>query len=544
MNDAESHDRQDGRGPRCEHEDRLVGLLVDGDADGAAADSFMLLDHLAGCARCAGAVAAARRIDALVAETTVRPAPAAVEGWLAAAVREPVAPKSGVRAEPAHPIVEPVSGGAGRVIEFGAVLAAALCVAAVSVWLVLRAEDRARSRVPGPDARIASIGASPVPEPEPLRNRPAVAAVEGVADPSAAEVADPAEGGAVTARDLIVLSDLDPELLHRRLATRSASDRVAREQQVTAAALLEVARWPEADPFAAASTALLLAWRPPLVAALHGWRQDAAVAAYERAELSTRILWLGGEAGDRIAQWVDASARGDRALRTRLAQLLRGEPSRSEVAAAAWLGGAEFESALQHVAARNYGARWHAVVAATRRAADRGERGRMLLDLVLQAQGRDGSGDPARSEAALVQQVFAGLGGQVALELARMLPSLRRADERRVALRALGEFADPATSTVLSSVLLGPRVEEAELAAWALGRIAAGTDGLADLRPPRRRMDLWRAALVSRRDPLTRAWIDAMDLTGPERELLLAGDFTPTQCGVVARLLGGLDARR
>src|SRR5690606_22050340 len=107
--------------------------------------------------------------------------------------------------------------------------------------------------------------------------------------------------------------------------------------------------------------------------------------------------------------------------------------------------------------------------------------------------------------------------------------------ERRRALRALGELADPAASGALRKVATGPRREEALLAGWALGRLPRGSDGLA-ARPHGRNAWILRAALAARGDPAVWAIVEALPPSGPERAFLLAGGFSPEQFEIAATL--------
>ena len=138
-------------------------------------------------------------------------------------------------------------------------------------------------------------------------------------------------------------------------------------------------------------------------------------------------------------------------------------------------------------------------------------------------------------ELSLAQRMFAAADASDAAWLASRLESSRSAPERRRALLALGVIAEPSTAPVLLRALRSVRVDEMDLAAWALGRMPLGTaDGALDVDVRRRALQL--AARASRHEPSLEAVIRRLSITPEERSFLLAGSFSPEQIGIAARL--------
>ena len=119
-------------------------------------------------------------------------------------------------------------------------------------------------------------------------------------------------------------------------------------------------------------------------------------------------------------------------------------------------------------------------------------------------------------------------------QLLRVLRDSRDADERRSCLIALACRADSTTSAAMMAVADGPRQDEAELAAYALGRLPVDADELA--RRPLRRSYLRLSALASRRDPITDPHLRNMRLSDEERAFLLSGRFNEQQFKIAVAL--------
>lgn len=119
-------------------------------------------------------------------------------------------------------------------------------------------------------------------------------------------------------------------------------------------------------------------------------------------------------------------------------------------------------------------------------------------------------------------------------QLLRVLRDSRDAEERRLCLIALAARAEASTSAALIAIAEGPRQGEAELAAFALGRLPIDADDLD--RRAMRRSYLRLSALACRRDPITDRHLQAMRLSDEERAFLQSGRFNEQQFKIAVAL--------
>lgn len=541
MSERTNRSGDDARTPRCALEDRIVALLVDGDVESrgdmessGGSDPSALIEHLAGCAICRRGVAGARRVDALVAETTVRPAPADVDAWLTRAVREHTSER----------VVSAVS--SRRLSSTGdrdpswpaiaSAAAAVLIVVGVGAWLVGR-----RGPMPvGPGAARSGNGPPVAVRGAAQEDAVTVPGEDRVAARAPHDQLSPGpieEDSESLGRGTIVL-EIDAVARSGAFSPWNRGRSLLESVEAEADAWSTLARWEALDRV----ESFVRLFRPGLRDEA-SWRETAARQAYARGDLPTRIALLGGGSGAEVALAVAPRAARDHALRSALRRTLSRRPSRVEMTAALRLRSAEFDRQLLAAAGQERASLRAAAVDAVREVAERVDRGALLLELVVDEIRRGGSRDEEVAGLEAVRRAFAGLGEDVAGEVATGLLSQRHADLRRTGLLALGVLAEPIASEVLVGVLHGPRREDAELAAWALGRLPAGSDGLVELRPRREYLSLWKAVLSARRDPVARNWFGAPGLSASERALLEAGGFTPAQIPLVVRLFDELDAR-
>ncbi|MBK8978030.1 MAG: hypothetical protein IPM29_19160 [Planctomycetes bacterium] len=508
---------QDGRRAPidgCAWTDAVIARALDGDVDAAAAlgvGDAELAGHERTCPVCAAALRRCRRLDALVA-TTGRDEPddGQLRSWLERAV---VAPRPDVPATAAVP------GAAGAPRWRRALAAAALVtIGALVGALLARSAGRQALPRPGPAEPVARDATVQGAEGEPARPPVADAGL-----PRGAVLLTPDDGSAPRR------GAESPERVRSAAARLAvAAERVAGPRLELAALAVATVTEPRWTGLPAAAARRAAAVRQGVAAQLvRAGADDVDVFRVALAHLTDAD---GGPLPDAIAR----AARGSDRFVGRLARELRGAPPepRAPWAAAVRIGAPALDAALR---ARAAGDREvvELLVRELRTAPGRPGLGRLLLAVVTDAT-RRGLVDPEE----LVPRAFAGLDSAgIATEVVAALDASRNAGDRRIALRALGELRDLDTAAGLRDILCAPRLEEAELAAWALGRLPVGADDLALARVPDARRPLWLAVLASRGEPIARKRIAGLQLSDEERDFLLAGGFSPAQLGVAAALL-------
>jgi hypothetical protein len=239
------------------------------------------------------------------------------------------------------------------------------------------------------------------------------------------------------------------------------------------------------------------------------------------------------------ARRLAAMARKTDGFVERLARALGDEvPEPHAVAAAAILGGAALDRALLELARREPAAS-AAIARACARHEDRPRATEFLLDLwreVEHAAARDVEGIDTQADRAPTW--FAALPAQATDDLLRQLRVSRNSDRRHRSLLALEVRADARAAGALIDTALGPRRDDALLAAYALGAIRSAdvTRRLHELARGSRRPDLFWAALARQGDAGARAAIRTLPLSAEEREFLGAAQFLPEQMALAASL--------
>ncbi|MCA8941669.1 MAG: hypothetical protein KDB80_03840 [Planctomycetes bacterium] len=230
-----------------------------------------------------------------------------------------------------------------------------------------------------------------------------------------------------------------------------------------------------------------------------------------------------GELRDRIVRAV----RGVDDVRPRLVAALRREGA-SVVRVASWLGGAPLDRAIVDFVG-NDAVRATEVAEAVAEVQDRPGRVDLLLRMRDRLSIRGGDDDFA-----LFGQWFETQPNECSHQLLVALRDGRDAEERRACLLALASRADPSTAPALFAIVEGPRQHEAELAAFALGKLPVDSDDLA--RRELRRGYLRVASLACRRDPIASRHLRLMRLTDEERAFLEAGRFNAHQFEIAVAL--------
>jgi hypothetical protein len=199
---------------------------------------------------------------------------------------------------------------------------------------------------------------------------------------------------------------------------------------------------------------------------------------------------------------------------------------------AARLGGRDLDAALQKLLRRAPSLQQE-LVAALRLPCARSGRACLLLDVAndLVARGR------AADEGQLVRALFAGQPPETAAELQQELRTSRQEPRRVRCLLALGALGTDDARPPLLATLRGRSLSEAQAAAFALAQLPRAL--LADLLDEARRPDAWllRAALCCAGLPGSERWLEGLDLSPAERQLLAGGGFTFAQFPVFAALL-------
>ncbi|MEM7202149.1 MAG: hypothetical protein AAF628_17910 [Planctomycetota bacterium] len=515
---------------RCGRSDAVLALFLDGDGVTAAGISQTgtgatggpsrdLAEHLAGCPVCRQQLARARRLDALLAQTsTAAPEPERVELWLAEVAARAASPGPLTVPAPVRRVgVLPLALGAAAMLLVGFFAAVWLrpersidgpgeTSAAVAVASPTASSDGSSSNgppresapdpAPPPIAGIALPRRGPTPSREArrLRPRPARSAAELVARPVAQLVAD-----------LRPLQVLRAEALGLPAVPVTAALQVAADR-VRASAVMELAQA----------------------------RQLTPVVAFLAAEPAGPTL-------DRVA----AALREERPLLDRLRHAVRRGPGgggrrwNQLCRAAAMLGGARLDDALRLAVAGDLGST-ESIVEAQSRLDHRPGRVALLLclwaDLEARGFGRHAAaGAPAKDR---VHRWFAGLPAAATTDLVAALRQSHHGEERRRCLLALAARGDPAAAPELMARIGGPRYGEAQLAAFALGRsldASAAAHAVAGLRRGRR-PELLLAALASGRAAAAEPWLDALRVTSEERQLLRLGGFDPESFPIAVAL--------
>ncbi|MCC6785677.1 MAG: hypothetical protein IT457_22700 [Planctomycetes bacterium] len=481
---------------RCPLTDAVLAQFLDGanDATTLLAREELAL-HRDQCAVCREALERARRLDALVAATADRHVgEARVELWL----EQAIAARSSGSARVAPRRVLPR-------------LVAALLLLGAGVALGLAGQ--AWFSRPSHELPSAPLVRAPQPEPR-VPDRVAVApiGVETVAAPQAAPV-DPEWLRGLPAPIAIA----EAWSLRTRRAPRPSSEDHARALRAPLLPLAEsvAARWhlvglSRATRAAAAElAAALVAERavPELGAALaelpDDFRLSALREAVSRSNDCVQLLRQRVRAGESHA--LAAAARlGGVSLDAELLAFADGDPERAAL----------ITDALRGVGLRP----------------GRGELRLRLLDDVV-ARGRE-----LVPETDAIARLFAGAGEDDAAQVAAIVERSRSAAQRRRGLLALGVIGSPLATPTLLRTLRSPRLDEARIAAFALGRLPRGGDDAADAELEPRRRALLLAALASRGELAARQAIASLTLTDEEREFLRTGHFTLDQFDIAVRL--------
>ena len=256
-------------------------------------------------------------------------------------------------------------------------------------------------------------------------------------------------------------------------------------------------------------------------------------------------LWIETVAhldGGPLLEDVLAEARQNSALRSRLRSTLRSTLGRrpsmaanlnamATLATAARIGGNEIDGTIRQLLRRE--ALYDEVAAAVRVVQHRPGRTALLLD-AWRDQATRGSCD----DEVFARMLFAQQPTTVAAELTAELQDTRRTRRRVQCLLALGALGAPTARSVLLASMGSPSLDEAHAAAFALGMLPH--DDLTDLlaRAQSGPQDwLLRAALCCAGEPQARAWIESLEVTEAEHELLTTGGFSFAQFPVFADLL-------
>lgn len=532
-------------GPHCAFTDAIVASHLDGgvevDLPGGWLPASALVDHLGACGTCQRALQQSRRLDAVLAASAGRQGrdveadPDHLSRLVERALRQaadcaPAAPREPRALHPWRQVV-------ASVLLVGTGFAAAVAFA----------PHRQRDAAPPPAAATAAARAAPAPagpflpagapagEPAARPSAAGTAFPLGIPLPAArprgvpaAEVLPPAGAGGQPA---------DVQHLAGQLADRSLADRLLLVAGLRLACLgLADLRAPLAaaalDPGAAAISARDLRRRcSQLLLEATGQRPlDAWVAAVARLE--------GGPLLDAVLE--DARRHPGLAPRLRarlLAGLHESAPATADLdrlaalATAARVGGRDLDAAVRQLLRR---VELHQELAAALRAdCRRPGRAALLLDVFADLVAR-GAADDER----LAHALFTRQPPSIVAELCAELRDGRHGARRCRALLALGALGHPGARPVLLDALHGAALPEAHAAAFALGMLPRTE--LRDLLPEAERgADAWllRAALCRAGEPRALQWIETLDLSPAERELLGAGGFTFAQFPVFAAIL-------
>lgn len=184
--------------------------------------------------------------------------------------------------------------------------------------------------------------------------------------------------------------------------------------------------------------------------------------------------------------------------------------------------------------------RSEALIAALRESSVRRGRAVLLSRLIEHSLARGTEVDELERFA----RVFSGLDRSDTAELLHALDRSRSVMERRTYLLALGALGHADAASSLLRVLTGSRIDEAELAAWALGRLPLGCEDVSGARFDPRRRALLFAARSSRGEPAMRAIVESLILSSEEADFLRGGAFRPQQIAIAARLFRRVAASR
>ncbi|MGE3880065.1 MAG: hypothetical protein AB7I19_13460, partial [Planctomycetota bacterium] len=371
---------------------------------------------------------------------------------------------------------------------------------------------------------------TPVPSPE----APSVVA-RGVPQPAVvSEPAAPstAESAALAERDRALIAGLSPAFELAELPRRRASRR-----RPTAEQRLSVLE-----------SALSSPWLPVIASALravHPAVGDLRASFAERfvAECSSSAAWERASGllaapttrSDLAIQLAHSLSHADGYVAHLRTQLRRGELA--AVRPAARLRTARIDQDLFEFARRAVVSS-DAVIAAVRESGSRRGRAFLLSRLVEHTVARGTDSD----EIALFARVFGGLDPTDTAELLDGLDRSRSVLERRSYLLALGSLGHAEAATALLRLLNGPRTDEAELAAWALGRLPCGCEEFDAVRLDVRRRALLFASRSSRGEPQMRSLVTGLILSPEEADFLREGGFRPQQIAIAARLFRRLAA--
>jgi rhodanese-related sulfurtransferase len=494
MNDRHSEPppaRSPAPQPACPLRDEVVALFLDGDAGlRSGVECEELAAHRDACDDCRQTLDRARRIDALVAgEAGAAAAAVDLEAWLDGALE---AALEGGRGRP-HP--EQGGGAAFRARRRAVALAGAVALV-FGLGLAL-----GRGLAGGPEA---SAGA-----PQPVAPDPAGPIVDGGARSAVAD-------------GLILLPDGPVRSIGRRDRGRPDPAALA---ALAAAGRLEFAVLPgvllrdgaangwsrvtrDAERLRAAAVAAL-------GASDEGLRQLAELIADLPDDRRLAVCAAAVRASAPAAGLLEEGLRADSARALRVAARVGGP--RLDRALAAWVGGD---------AGRGF-----RLADELRTIRSRAGRAGLLLGVWRGIEARGGADRDACAE-----RLFRGLGGADAAVICGLLAGSRHAAERERCLLALAALHGPDLADALWPVLVGPRRDEALLAAFALGRVPRAADDLAGRRPPASARALWLAALAARGEARARQEIAALSVSADERAFLCEGGFTVQQIEIAARL--------
>lgn len=479
-----------------------------------------LLDHLSSCAHCDDALNRARKLDARVAAESraliEEPDQAKVDDWFLNAFveDEPVE-------EPEVPVAEAGARFDGRVL-YGLLAVAAIGLLAVG-YVVGRAGDestdvRVRPRVADRASNESGVVRGPVAQVDP----------EG-AGPSGPERPSPNGPGRPGIVDFRV-GDGEARRFSERRTPIANIDLAAAVEHPLTPVLLQGAR---------GLSGQLAAWtgNPEPAERLRGLLDrslDRAVArlADQRGRAAEDALF--------VLAVRDENASARRVLESRMRSWLRRVPADPRARRlAAEFGGRQADRALLDWAVGDL-ARSDEVSNHLRVAGDRDGTVTMLLELWRVLDRRSGL-DPV----ATAERWFAGRSDSCAAQVVEALDESPNGEERQRLILAAAALRSPMASDAMQKRMTGGNRDEGLLAAYALGRMPARSDGLIDLDPRRRDLALWRTVLLSRRDPIVDKWLADLPASAEELEMLRAGGFSLDQVPVVMRLLeeNGLGAR-
>lgn len=263
----------------------------------------------------------------------------------------------------------------------------------------------------------------------------------------------------------------------------------------------------------------------------------ALLSSPTAAALRAVVAFIASEAPGPGLDVVLRAARAHRDLVSRLMRELQRQPRDAELlTACARVGHHELDRRLRSVVAGQAELTEH--VAAAAAMPGRQRQVALLLDLWDDVEVR---GERERDPSP--ERWFVNLPTTATPALIEEARNTGRDGRRQHCLLALAARGDAAANPFLLELLCGARHDDSRLAAFALARCAVGQPQVlwSSARDGKRR-HLALAALVSMHDPQTLASLGQLELTDDERAFLATGDFSLQQLEIAAHLLAQRNA--